>query len=100
MKLKTSELTGVALDWAVAQCEEYGIGGFYPSTDWAQAGPIIERERIAIDGTAILGQWMAVFYVPEEEPWEMRGPTPLVAAMRAYVASKLGDEIEVPEELK
>lgn len=28
------------------------------------------------------------------------GPTPLIAAMRCYVASKLGDEVEVPEELK
>ena len=29
----------------------------------------------------------------------MRGPTPLIAAMRCYVASKLGDEIEIPTEL-
>jgi hypothetical protein len=28
------------------------------------------------------------------------GPTPLIAAMRCYVASKLGDEIDIPEELK
>ena len=27
------------------------------------------------------------------------GPTPLIAAMRCYVASKLGDEVDVPEEL-
>jgi hypothetical protein len=27
-------------------------------------------------------------------------PTPLIAAMRCYVASKMGDEIELPEELK
>lgn len=27
------------------------------------------------------------------------GPTPLIAAMRCYVASKLGDEVEIPEEL-
>jgi hypothetical protein len=28
------------------------------------------------------------------------GPTPLIAAMRCYVASKLGDEIEIPENLR
>jgi hypothetical protein len=27
------------------------------------------------------------------------GHTPLIAAMRCYVASKLGEEIDVPEEL-
>jgi hypothetical protein len=27
------------------------------------------------------------------------GPTPLIAAMRCYVASKLGDAVEIPEEL-
>lgn len=27
------------------------------------------------------------------------GPTPLIAAMRCFVASKLGDEVEIPEEL-
>jgi len=28
-----------------------------------------------------------------------KGPTPLIAAMRCYVASKLGDEVEIPQEL-
>ena len=27
------------------------------------------------------------------------GPTPLIAAMRCYVASKLGDDVDIPEEL-
>ena len=66
MMIKTSELTGAALDWAVAKCEGkdhdceahagnvlYGrvASGFIhykPSTDWAQGGPIIERERIGV----------------------------------------------------
>jgi len=30
---------------------------------------------------------------------ELTGPTPLIAATRCYVASKLGDDIEIPEEL-
>ncbi len=118
--MKTSELTRSALDWAVAQANGdtdldwfvyegefyFGAGpldpapvAFMPSRNWFDGGPIIERERIAVDGTAILGQWMAVLYVADEEAWEMLGPTPLIAAMRCYVASKLGHEIELPEGL-
>ena len=116
MKVPISEADREVLDWMVATVEgaytpsvdtdsdgtkRINYGGMYPewSTDWAQGGPIIEREGITIDSAAIAGQWMAVIYVPDEEPWEMRGPTPLVAAMRVYVASKLGDEIEIPAEL-
>jgi hypothetical protein len=53
MKLKTTELQGSALDWAVAKCEvgdainEIDDPHFY-STDWALAGPIIERENINV----------------------------------------------------
>jgi Protein of unknown function (DUF2591) len=97
--MKTSELTGTALDWAVAKCEGYRLdlvpeGEYKPSADWAQGGPIIERENIAIDfdGKA----WTAS---DNDSPICHRASTPLVAAMRCFVASKLGDEIEVPKEL-
>jgi hypothetical protein len=108
--VKTSELTGNALDWAVAKCEvgadfigEIDDPHFY-STDWAQGGPIIEREGISIcnvdanswgEGgwTASLGE----LWSPSEEGWI--SPTALVAAMRAYVARKLGEDVEVPAEL-
>ena len=113
MKIKTSKLTDAALDWAV--CEATGLltayprvrkdfalqwpgpgnGHLHPSTDWAQGGPIIERENIALyphgDGT----YEAEVFLNPKRGA----GPTPLIAAMRCYVASKLGDEVEIPEEL-
>ena len=105
MKVKTSELQDSALDWAVAKCElgeainEVDDPHFY-STDWALAGPIIERERISIedcqDGAGLY--WEATRIEPPAVS-EARGPTPLVAAMRCYVASQLGDEVELPEEL-
>ena len=101
--MKVSELTGAALDYAVGKAEglSHFLHGRVPySSDWSQSGPIIERERIAIDGNAIVGQWMATIYIHNEEPWEMRGPTPLIAAMRCYVASKLGDTVDVPPELQ
>ncbi len=95
--MKVSELSGVALDWAVALCEVGPIDikdiddpHFY-STDWAEGGPIIEREKITTEWTG--EDWMG--YIRHDE--EFFGPTPLIAAMRCYVASKLGEEITVPE---
>lgn len=143
--MKTSELPGAALDWAVAKCEEMlhldnaeswlrdhriGFSTRY-STVWSQGGPIIEREGITIirlDDQHIpdakgfwtgekVPEWGAVIgdrHSPEEQYgsqgdyWgrsyhvdgnAVCGQTPLIAAMRCYVASKLGDEIDIPEEL-
>jgi hypothetical protein len=117
MKIKTSDLIGAALDWAVAKCEGFNQngeclfiyqnpdvgGGFNPSTDWAQGGPIVEREKIQTWFDC--GDWCAA--MPNEEAmdragganWD-NGPTPLIAAMRCLVASKLGEEVDIPEELK
>ena len=107
--MKTNELTGAALDWAVARCEcgeawcSEDVDPHFYSTDWAQGGPIIERE------------WLQLTPWPNESDEDVRwhcvqhdaptqchafGPTPLIAAMRCYVASKLGDEVEIPDELK
>jgi len=125
MKLKTSELQKAALNWAVAKCEGYVVEFryshhrnqswvvcdmnqdcrpsdncdegrwqmFVPSNVWQDGGPIIEREGIAL-------------YLYGNNEWnahiggkESVGPTPLIAAMRCYVASHFGDEVEVPNEL-
>ena len=101
MKIKTSELTDAALDCAVAICE-HNVGwepegedrDFY-STNWAQGGPIIEREGIGFTQFSDYPQWTAKH--PQAICFD--GPTPLIAAMRCYVASKLGDDINIPEEL-
>ena len=115
--MKTSDLIGPALDWAVAKaqgCDDLLVvtysgadgrkyqatkEGFThaPSTNWAQGGPIIEREWIALlpprhPSTA---PWRT--YIAMNDEYE--GPTPLIAAMRCFVASKLGDEVEIPNEL-
>ena len=97
--MKTAELTGAALDWAVANCEGLIKGlehGYTPSSNWAQGGLIIEREIIGLDYDAADG-WQARDF--DTQQITATGKTPLVAAMRCYVASKLGDEVEVPEEL-
>lgn len=118
MKVKTSVINGFALDWAVATAEGYKaeldhnevvswkiiLSNAYrlvwePSINWSQAGVIIERENISLD------------YRPTEHaegrPWiatlpsgaEEKGATALIAAMRAYVSSVLGDNIDIPDEL-
>jgi len=111
--MKVSELEGIALDWAVAKCEgllcfgyrtdgerfavkngDSGIDGFMPSTDWAEGGPIIEREELSRLKCYGTNQWEC-----NNGPIFCEGPTPLIAAMRCYVASKLGEEIDVPEAL-
>ena len=140
MNVKTSDLVGRALDWAVAMAlghatklrtwaditdaldpvedkdlidfhrerqsvrissEAFPGSGWYPcptfSTDWSQGGPIIEREGIDIEHYSLPHKgWMAGIINKAQE----YGPAPLIAAMRCFVASKLGDEVDVPDELR
>ena len=108
MKIKTSELQGAALDWAVAKCERieftyedhphHEMFNMHYSTDWAQGGSIIEREIARVENLGG-GNW-AAYKNSESETHRLTGPTPLIAAMRCFVASKLGDTVEIPEELK
>jgi hypothetical protein len=98
--MKTSALQGIALDWAVGKCEglsHWLHGRVHYSTDWAQAGPIIQRERITIDAREHGQLWVAHSRIVGQDG--ITGPTPLIAALRAFVASKLGEEIDVPNEL-
>ena len=128
MKIKTQDLTDAALDWAVAiskgiPAEELYIQKWgsrltpsiyrrYRDADgsldvsytsgpdllfsrkWEAGGQIIEREGISI--YRMTSDWSAA-YNPSGAAQD--GPTPLIAAMRCYVASKLGDEVDVPEKL-
>jgi hypothetical protein len=100
--MKTSELQGAALDWAV--CKATGeirkewLENPYPySRNWLFGGSIIERESIGLFWDNGNEHWCASN--PKGTFCEV-GPKPLIAAMRCYVASKLGDDIELPEELK
>ena len=125
-KVKVSELEGAALDWAVAKCEGFRCHIFHgdlvqimvepnsrssyyfnPSENWSEGGPIIEREKITLSYRDRLmptgNQGCVAYYLSElfedNGGFHSIGSTPLIAAMRCYVASKLSDEIEVPEEL-
>ena len=117
--MRTSELTGAALDWAVAKCEfpdalsqdlEVWVQPlhcddetdfkFQPSIDWAQGGPIIERERIGFKYTGAALGFVAWVNGQLSTKHDKYGETPLIAGMRCYVASKLGDDVTLPPELE
>lgn len=136
--IKTSELTGPQLDWMVAKCiaqvhdnallngsimHGWWISGlftdpnywirtdeFSPSTDWAQGGPLIDANDIALSPLPD-GLWRA--YIPEGTvlvsraksclevfKWKFKqeGYHPLIAAMRCFVYSKMGETVDIPEE--
>ena len=131
MKVKTSELTGVALDWAVAKSEGFFIFALVSKQngecmvvdefsnplmyhdDWTLGGEIIESEKIGVwfsegihdENGKVLREacWYAETSCTTDNgdmPYKCEiGKTPLIAAMRCYVASKLGAEVELPTEL-
>ncbi|MBT9493882.1 MAG: DUF2591 domain-containing protein [Paucibacter sp.] len=121
-KHKVSELEGALLDAAVAKAEgmqyetatartayacdvgapivgftQDGPITFNPSKRWAEGGPIIERERIDVlssyPGWEAFGRCHPSARLKDAAG--VYGPAPLIAAMRAYVASKFGDEVEL-----
>lgn len=129
IEVKTSELVGAALDWAVAKAEGVtvrvlsadnpgelwqvqkqwrGVGPYWPSQDWSQAGLLIEKYNIqtSYNGNAFpkspTGKYWCAYvckpHGPEERP-SGGGHTPIIAACRAIVAAKLGDTVSVPAEL-
>jgi len=139
MKIKVQDLTKLQLNWAVATSEGHpkaidtsGLDGpvvicgfkqkmlhsnregqewiaYQPSSNWAQGGPIIERE-ITMMFKHLADAWTAQIRHEKEHPslvkrkvttgWtNASGPTPLIAALRCFVASKVGDEVEIPDNL-
>lgn len=120
--MKTANLTGDVLDYWVARAEgmdhspylramapgccllqvtEPDDGGtitrwvaYDPSTNWAIGGPIIERERALSIETCYgdEGWYVRSRHAPCDGD-QFYSDTLLVAAMRAYVASKFGSEV-------
>ena len=114
MKIAVGEMTNPQLNWAVAhllgadmQFEMDGtikVNGhrFDPCGDWSQGGPISEAGRIWC-------RWMSNDD-PAKEHWEAvsgwfpkivecSGPTELLAKMRCLVTKRLGDVVDIPDEL-
>jgi hypothetical protein len=97
-----------------------------PSSEWAQGGPLCERDGIAARKHVASGLWYAMALRDlgdsqraawseftyrggeryGDQSYEVRprrqrfvGPTELVAKVRCLVASRLGEEVDVPDEL-
>lgn len=121
MKVKTADLIGPALDWAVAEClgatriQLYEYNGrrmirvslpedihapWEPSRYWGQGGPLIQRECLDVRVFAEHGSPDGgPYWISERHPAVGHGPTPLIAAMRCYCCAKLGEYVDIPEEL-
>ena len=129
MIVAAKDLSGAALDWAVAKAEglplkkdpmgfgsgsEAGWWVWYgtpasekvgsqisPSRNWEQGGVILERENIAVELMTAPGQLPKVWmsHSPSHLCFISYGPTALIAAMRTHVAAKLGGDIDIPEDL-
>ena len=125
MMIETHKLAGQALDWAVATC----LGGLYQarcavrpsfwiwpdsdpvrysskappySIDAGCAQPIFEAHRISILWRSEISEWWACCDGQDpvdEEVLGIFGPTQLIAGLRSLVQARMGDEVEIPEEL-
>jgi len=126
VKVKTSELSGVQLDYAVAWSVDWGqpvlhitSGGsfvelmgvvFSPTTNWSQCGPLIEQFKLTlylhteyeINGEGVYDVYeagcSADWFVDASTP-DPVSTDPKIAICRAVVAAKLGDEVDIPDEL-
>lgn len=120
MKMNVDDLSGAALDWAVAKFEMPLFLGaiwteqnWHPSTNWVQGGELMQRERIGFwfggdkrdpeTGHITDEVW---FSEGDEDDIVSSGATPLIAAMRMYVKLALINEevdelfvIDIPEEV-
>lgn len=126
MKVKTSELQGAALDWAVAVALDWKIErpqdgqfidnegnrwlagwrqyapkiSFSPSTSWAQAGPLRDKYRIDIlDFSEDDEPMVSASYLKGNGLYSIEADAALVAICRVVVAINIGDVVEVPDEL-
>jgi hypothetical protein len=121
--VRTAELIGAALDWAVGIAVGEHItrivgdhphvlingqiaGRYLPSTDWSQGGALLDQHckgfGLIQDGKATT--WRAFGYsrhaFDSERLQRMAsGTSILVAACRAIVAANLGDAVQIPAEL-
>lgn len=78
---------------------------FQPSRKWEDGGRLIETQEIHLEPITTGDEYQNVVWSAIAS-WKrcgmgdvmpQRGKTPLEAAMRSYVASQLGEDVEIPE---
>ncbi|MFW5410754.1 phage protein NinX family protein [Pectobacterium brasiliense] len=108
MKVKTSELSGKALDWAVAKATREEMPSvpqwilwddYHPTKNWRHCGPLLEKHRVSVSDCDV--EWVASIMNADGSDYAglEKGSSAPIAISRAVVASLLGDEIELPEGL-
>jgi hypothetical protein len=114
MKRKTAELRGLSLRWAVASVTQSEMpspaqfkfwGSFNPDINWLHGGPLIEKFKVALFWHDKYNHGHGMFEADCSDNFvyagadDAIGETALVAICRAIVMAKLGDEVEIPDEL-
>ena len=104
MKVKTAELSGRALDFATAMSIGWGDGGYRErhlhilpeySIGWMECGGLLTEYITGLALHCRREHWIAS---ARNHPTHT-GKTAQEAICRAVVASKLGDEVDIPDEL-
>jgi len=119
MNIQTSELRGDALNYVVAlllygkanvninpTVKRKGVwvhGGdgrwrhYFPETNWLQAGKIVESYVCTLIKRD--NEWQAEVFGNDRFCYSVKATNPRWAALRTFVASRLGPTVSVPEEL-
>ncbi|MFY1007786.1 DUF2591 domain-containing protein [Pseudomonas juntendi] len=124
IEVKTADLAGEALGWAVGKAEgldlilvppQYGnpwrvfaryqasateyTKRYNPWEDWAVGGPLIEKRMVSLHCPQSTDDVWAGWVITDKGEFCQAGDSALIAACRAIVAAKLGDTVQVPKEL-
>ncbi|AXQ48937.1 MULTISPECIES: DUF2591 domain-containing protein [Pseudomonas] len=125
IEVKTADLAGEALGWAIGKAEGLdlqlappGYNGvpwrvfaryqgeaivhtkrFNPWEDWAVGGPLIEKRMVSLHCPQSTDDVWAGWVITDKGEFCQAGDSALIAASRAIVAAKLGDTVQVPKEL-
>lgn len=116
IEVKTSDLAGEALNWAVAKSvpqkhwpviirgkvmldTDFEHYRYSPSTDWCQGGSLISSQQINLEWDGVDGKALWWKATHQDIIQFQMGETPLIAACRAIVSAKLGETVSVPAEL-
>lgn len=115
IEVKTADLIGAALDWAVAKAESVPVfvdhqgwvrklpddtSAWRPSWNWSQGGQLLDKHHASAHYQAHLADAQFRYSAgPAGSGFWCYGPTALVAFCRSLVKAKLGDTVQVPKEL-
>lgn len=125
VEVKTSELAGELLGWAVGQAEGVAVKleppgyntvpwrvfarytgevtvrdvRYDPQDSWTLGGPLIRRNKVSLHAPQHDADCWAAWLNRDGKDVAHGGDTELVAACRAIVLAKLGAVVQVPAEL-